>query len=93
MADQITLFQGAEFIIGPHGAGLSNLLFCAPGTKVIEFMPAVEMRPFFWIISQKLDLVHGLQFCALAGSQGFQSAITVDINKLQALMHLIDERG
>jgi hypothetical protein len=56
-------------------------------------MPAVEMRPFFWIISQKLDLVHGLQFCALAGDQGFQSAITVDIDKLQALIHLVDERG
>jgi hypothetical protein len=56
-------------------------------------MPAVEMRPFFWIISQKLDLVHGLQFCALAGDQGFQSAITVDIDKFQALIHLVDERG
>jgi hypothetical protein len=36
---------------------------------------------------------HGLQFCALAGDQGFQSAITVDIDKLQALIHLVDERG
>jgi Glycosyltransferase 61 len=93
MADQITLFQGAEFIIGPHGAGLSNILFCAPGTKVIEFMPAVEMRPFFWIISQKLDLLHGMQFCDLAGDQGFQSSITVDIDKLRTLIHLIEERA
>src|ERR1017187_7050040 len=36
--DQILLLQSAESIIGAHGAGLSNLLFCEPGTKVIEFM-------------------------------------------------------
>jgi glycosyltransferase involved in cell wall biosynthesis len=90
MADQILLFQSAEFIIGPHGAGLANLLFCEPGTKVIEFMPFVEMRPFFWLISEKLDLVHGMQFCATVAGQGFQAAITVDIDKLQALIRMVD---
>jgi capsular polysaccharide biosynthesis protein len=86
MADQILLFQSAEFIIGPHGAGLANLLFCEPGTKVIEFMPSVEFRPFFWLISEKLGLVHGLQFCSPAAGQGFQDAIHVDTGKLETLM-------
>ena len=63
VVDQILLFQSAEFIISPHGAGLSNLLFCEPGTKVIELTPSVEVRPFFWMISDKLDLVHGMLFC------------------------------
>ena len=75
MAEQIMLFQSAEFIISPHGAGLANLLFCEPGTKVIELMPSVELRPFFWMISEKLDLVHGMQFCMPAGDQNFQSAM------------------
>ncbi len=34
--DQINLFSEAEIVIGLHGAGLSNLLFCQPKTKVIE---------------------------------------------------------
>ena len=88
--DQILLFQSAEFIIGAHGAGLANLLFCEPGTKVIELMPSVEMRPFFWLISQKLDLVHGLQFCDPVGGKGFQDDITVDIGKLEALIRMVD---
>ncbi len=97
MADQILLFQSAEFIIGPHGAGLANLLFCEPGTKVIEFMPMVEFRPFFWVISEKLGLVHGLQFCDPAAGQGFQDAIHVDTGKLETLMrrmetHLVSRR-
>jgi hypothetical protein len=33
---QIALFRQANTIISPHGAGLTNLLFCASGVKVIE---------------------------------------------------------
>ena len=84
--DQILLFQSAAFIVGAHGAALSNLLWCAPGTRVLEFMPVVEMRPFFWLISQKLDLVHAMQFCPPVGEQQFQSPIHVDIAKLDLLL-------
>jgi capsular polysaccharide biosynthesis protein len=90
VVDQILLFQSAQFVVGAHGAGLSNLLFCQPGTKVIEFMPSVELRPFFWLISDKLDLVHGMQFCTPSGTQGFQSALTVDIDKLQRLFRMVE---
>ena len=85
--DQILLFQSAEFIIGAHGAGLANLLFCEPGTKVIELMPSVEFRSFFWFISQKLDLVYGLQFC---DANRYEDDITVDIEKLQRLIRMVD---
>lgn len=37
--NQITIFHNAKFIIGPHGAGLSNLVFCKKNTKVIEIKP------------------------------------------------------
>ena len=90
VVDQILLFQSAQFVIGAHGAGLSNLLFCEPGTKVIEFMPSVELRPFFWLISAKLGLVHGMQFCAPVGARTFQSDLIVDIDKLQALFRMVD---
>jgi hypothetical protein len=48
-------------------------------------MPSVEMRSFFWLISEKLNLVHGVQFCVAAEGQGFQAAVNVDVGKLQAL--------
>lgn len=90
MVDQILLFQSAEFVISPHGAGLANLLFCEPGTKVIELMPYAELRQFFWLISDKLDLVHGMQFCNSVGGQDFQSPIHVDIGKLEALIRMVN---
>ena len=38
--EQATLFNQSEVVIAPHGAGLTNLVFCKPGTKVIEiFLP------------------------------------------------------
>jgi capsular polysaccharide biosynthesis protein len=90
VVDQILLFQSAQFVVGAHGAGLTNLLFCEPGTKVIEFVPSVELRPFFWLISDKLDLVYGMQYCTPSASQGFQSALTVDVDKLERLLRMID---
>jgi capsular polysaccharide biosynthesis protein len=32
----IQLFNWADVVIGPHGAGFSNLVFCKPKTVVIE---------------------------------------------------------
>jgi capsular polysaccharide biosynthesis protein len=88
--EQILLFQRAEFIVAPHGGGLANLAFCAAGTKIIEFMPTGEMRPFFWLISEKLELVHGVQFCPPASGEGFQAPLAVDLAKLDALYHMVE---
>jgi glycosyltransferase involved in cell wall biosynthesis/capsular polysaccharide biosynthesis protein len=90
IVEQILLFQSAEFVIGTHGSGLTNLLFCEPGTKVIELMPSIEMRPFFWLISEKLNLTYAVQFCAAVDGDSFQASLNVDIGKLQALYRMVD---
>lgn len=33
----VNLFRGAEKIIGPHGASFANIMFCAPGTKILQW--------------------------------------------------------
>ena len=38
--EQVNLFSKAEVIVAPHGAGLTNLIFCQPGIKVIEIFAA-----------------------------------------------------
>jgi len=35
-ADQVALFADAEIVVGPHGAGLTNCVFMAPGGALIE---------------------------------------------------------
>jgi capsular polysaccharide biosynthesis protein len=38
VADQVRLFRGADVIVAPHGAALTNLGFCRPGTQIIELL-------------------------------------------------------
>lgn len=46
-ARQVALFSGAEAVSGPHGAGLANIVFCAPGTKVLELFPSHTMDCYY----------------------------------------------
>lgn len=46
-AEQIALMRDAAVVAGPHGAGLSNLVFCAPGTKVVELFPDANRQPIY----------------------------------------------
>lgn len=39
-SEQIATFRSADLIVGPHGAGLTNIAFCEPNTFVYEIMPA-----------------------------------------------------
>ena len=82
---QIALFRGAEFVMGPHGAGLANILYCEPDTKVIEFSPDCEFRPLFAQISDKVGLVHGVLPCP-TDNGGFNGRMTVDEAKLRLLL-------
>jgi hypothetical protein len=54
--EQIALMQRAEAVIGIHGAGLTNLAFCQPGTVVIEIFPTNAVLPYFWSLAQVVGL-------------------------------------
>ncbi len=52
---QIALFANASQIIAPHGAALSLLVYCKPGTAVHEFY-SDHVQPCFWALSSALGL-------------------------------------
>jgi capsular polysaccharide biosynthesis protein len=56
-------FAEAEIVVGPMGAGLSNLAFCHPGTKVLELIPSDHDYPYFYTISEAA----GLKYSCLMG--------------------------
>ena len=56
--DQINLFRSATAVIGLHGAGLSNIMFCAEGTKVIELALSHSDNICYQYLSSALGLEH-----------------------------------
>eukprot|EP01025_Chloroclados_australasicus_P002261 TRINITY_DN10522_c0_g1_i8.p1 TRINITY_DN10522_c0_g1~~TRINITY_DN10522_c0_g1_i8.p1 ORF type:complete len:380 (-),score=33.81 TRINITY_DN10522_c0_g1_i8:59-1198(-) len=52
--ETVDLFKRAKIVMGPHGAGLSHILFSAPGTHVIEFLFMQHPPMMFWHISAAL---------------------------------------
>lgn len=56
--EQINLFRNAKAIVAPHGSGFTNILFCQPGTQVVELVSPHYFRHYFGTISQQLGLKH-----------------------------------
>lgn len=57
-SQQVALFAQAKVILGSHGSGLTNIVFCQPGTQVIEWVSPHYNRHYYWVISQYLGLKH-----------------------------------
>ena len=64
--EQVFLMQNVEVLVSMHGAGLTNVLFMNPHSKLLEFTPIVEQnkqfRFPFWRISSILELDYYVQF-------------------------------
>ena len=43
--DQIAIFNNAKIIVGNHGAGFANLVFCKRNTKIVEFIDKNTSKP------------------------------------------------
>ncbi|NET41044.1 FkbM family methyltransferase [Okeania sp. SIO2B3] len=54
--EQISFMAAAEVVVAPHGAGLTNLVFCCPGTKVVEIFSPNYVNGCFWVIANQVDL-------------------------------------
>ncbi|NET43630.1 tetratricopeptide repeat protein [Okeania sp. SIO2B3] len=55
VSEQASLMSETEAIVAPHGAGLTNIVFCNPGTKVIELFSS-HVKPYYWSLSNCCNL-------------------------------------
>ena len=62
--EQIGIFNSAKIIVGNHGAGFTNLIFCKKNTKVIEFKDKNTAK-IFYKISKDL----GLNYKSILGNR------------------------
>lgn len=84
LSQQINWFAQAEAVCALHGAGLTNLLWCRPGTKVIELCASTFLNGCYEGLSEDVGLDYRYLVCPADSA----FVATVDV---PALMRLVDE--
>jgi|10_taG_2_1085330.scaffolds.fasta_scaffold48947_2 hypothetical protein len=108
MKEKVGLFRSANYVAGPIGGGMSNVLFCSPDTQVIsinspEFFPINE-RLKYAFDHTNIHMFNDTEFVnrnegiithdnALSISGGLNSYWEVDLNKLKKELELNLEKG
>jgi capsular polysaccharide biosynthesis protein len=75
LAEQIQLFSRAEMICAPHGAGLTNLIWCEPGCKVLELCASTFLNGVFEGLAQVVGVKH--HYLVFEGDLGYRSSVDV----------------
>lgn len=92
VAEQVRLFHSARIIVAPHGAGLTNVVFCEPGASVIE----MSSPRFVSYLYYNMSVSSSLEYYYLVGEEelppgnerfhSIHADIFIDIGKLEALL-------
>jgi tetratricopeptide (TPR) repeat protein len=95
---QAALLSQAQIIVSAHGSGLTNLVFCNPGTQVIEIFSPNYVYPCYWLLSN----LAGLDYSYILGEmpEGYHlhqlvypdartEDVWVNINELRAMLKQI----
>jgi tetratricopeptide (TPR) repeat protein/capsular polysaccharide biosynthesis protein len=92
VAEQAACLAAAKVVVAPHGAGLTNLVFCTPGTKVIEIFSPIYVPYCYWMISNLCGLEHyyliGEMSDDVTHGRPLHKNTIVDVKMLEKLMNI-----
>ncbi|MEI8287845.1 MAG: glycosyltransferase family 61 protein [Verrucomicrobiota bacterium] len=83
---QVRLFRNAEAVTAPHGAGLTNLIFCRPETPVLEMFSRDNVRRCYWTLSTELGLPYRFLLGVPVPGRLGEADISVEPSKLDAIL-------
>jgi len=69
VVEQAGLFANADTIVAAHGAALANIVFCKPGTEIVEFYSG-HLAPCYWAISALTNLQYTHLYCGQNNGSG-----------------------
>lgn len=98
LKEQIAAFQGARIVVGPHGAGLINSIFCPPGATLIELFPEYMLGAQFWTSASLRGLEYGYlcgtsfdpDWASQKADSAWESASIVDTAALRSLLRTLE---
>ena len=78
-AEQVRLFSEAAVVVGPHGAGLTNLAFCPPGTRVVECFHPNYVNLCYWALCQAAGHHYAAVAAPRSGSAGLPGRLPIEV--------------
>ncbi|MAW60767.1 MAG: hypothetical protein CMJ94_08025 [Planctomycetes bacterium] len=94
--EQVQVMSEAGVVLGPHGGGMSNTVFCAAGTRVAEIFSQEYVAPWFWFLANitGVDYHYMIDAAAprpeLAERWNLGASMQVDLSKLDRLLDQLD---
>ena len=92
--EQINISRDAKYLVSPHGAGLTNILFMSENTNVLEMAtkpnPAKPVTDYYKL-STMLNINYFYQECEIRGAEGeyYQVNFIIDLEKLEKNLKLM----
>ena len=78
--EQISIYHNASFILGPHGSSFSNVIWCEPGTHLVELFSPNYMPNFFLYLATLMNMKYSAFFSGIADqSVNYCDALVEDI--------------
>ncbi len=94
--EQLAIFSKAKFLVAPHGAGITNILFMQKGGAILEMTTPQKPESFnkdFYTLASMLDLKYFYQQCAIGPNSRVrdhhQSSLVVDLERLEKNLKLM----
>ena len=77
--DQINLFSNARIIIGPHGAGLSNMIWASLPCEIIEIFPHNFFNDCYARLAKSLGFGYEYVLCPQENSMDIDTPLDFEI--------------
>lgn len=86
LRDQVQAFGDAHLVVGPHGAGLTNVIFGKDPLTLLELHPSDQLNACFWLTASAM----GRRYAFLSGTPtSTQRDMIIDPQRLGAILERI----
>jgi hypothetical protein len=96
VTEQIEIYYNASFILGPHGASFSNVIWCQPGAHLLELFSSNYIPDFFLYLAKISGMEYSAFYAQAKQSTNYIDALVEDIHvpvpELEACLEKIFNR-
>lgn len=88
--EQVKLLNETKYLVAQHGAGLTNLIFMSPKTKVLELRrKADDHNNCYFSLSSAMQIDYYYQLCEADSDNTFEANLVVDLESLKENLDLM----